>query len=1212
DRGNDRVIRLSSSQGTQCVRDDGDSCTVAPGDTSCTVECVLPTACTGPSCTCVTASGRSCAVATNTDRCTVAATTCTLDNSKRYLDRDAGTCDEESAGCREFLRIEQTNRVANGSFEYLAAGSAADDAAEDTFMGWTETPAGSIVGFATSNAFFGTTTLEMRNNGTATDRMRFPFNSGYAADGRTFTLSVYGRTAVAGVTCTTRVGLSSLLLAGVENGVTADVDLTSDWQRFFLTYTVPQDGRRNDVIVSLYEDSAAGACAAGTTMLLDGVQVEETATVTNYKDYGSAGGVTLTEERKACVESEAGCEEYTSTSTGERIPGVVRPGDQCPADQVGCKGYREEPLQSFPTRPARDYINPPASISYLDPFITPTARSCSAQYEGCAEYTNLDIVEQGGEGREYYTDLRLCVLPDDPAADIESFYSWSGSATTGFQLNVHQLLGSNTDNGPCSNVNQAVQPFNTCDDGNFPDLNQDGLANDRDCQPLYGDNPDCQEYFDASGTVYYRYRSRTVTSSDDCHPLRETEKRCLNAAALNHYCSTDAECGAGGDCESVIFHAIPSENVSCPAGFAGCREYRGNTGGNSQVVFRDDFEDGDTVGWTGGVIITNESLQFGGHSATTGNQAIVDVSNIVREGGTYELSLWGKRAGGANSIMAVTGTGGCHAALPFLAGPAIPLTDQWQKITIGPFRYGTAPCSDETIWITTLTGWYFDNVELREITDNLYFIHDSWTTCDAANVGCDRYRDRQGRDRFISSFTSLCREEAIGCEAVVDTQNSSNPYAQTFRSGQPAEVIVPDDAIVYRVNDPKKYCQSTEKGCARLGTPSIGADGLVSDWQTTYRIDDPDQYDATLCGHLETGCQEYTTDEGAIQYFRSPTGAQCSYRENITVGENAPPASGWYKTSTTSGVPDCPIRSSSITPDGIPKSICANSGDPAVDGQDCTSDEDCRSGGVLAGTCQYWVGSCPGAQSTCALFTDRQDPEQDGNYTYLAKSVVADACPEGVNTAAGCVPFYTENEGDTSVRSSGDLGEQTTAPSGCRACSFDQNVCGYDGETPCCNFQVVDPASGESCSVFASDADPAGTPAAVRYCLNDGTYPLPPNEVALRTCLDDAAAPGACVVADNPAIPTNCGGASQPVCCSGPDTVQGTQDDSEDVNRLCTDFGCDANIVLSVNQDRECAAWLACSDSQQVERTNGDIEQVCFARKLCRAWADGRCADPDE
>ncbi|MBI3963731.1 MAG: NHL repeat-containing protein, partial [Candidatus Kerfeldbacteria bacterium] len=42
DRGNDRVIRLSSSQGTQCVRDDGDSCTVAPGDTSCTVECVLP------------------------------------------------------------------------------------------------------------------------------------------------------------------------------------------------------------------------------------------------------------------------------------------------------------------------------------------------------------------------------------------------------------------------------------------------------------------------------------------------------------------------------------------------------------------------------------------------------------------------------------------------------------------------------------------------------------------------------------------------------------------------------------------------------------------------------------------------------------------------------------------------------------------------------------------------------------------------------------------------------------------------------------------------------------------------------------------------------------------------------------------------------------------------------------------------------------------
>ncbi len=152
------------------------------------------------------------------------------------------------------------------------------------------------------------------------------------------------------------------------------------------------------------------------------------------------------------------------------------------------------------------------------------------------------------------------------------------------------------------------------------------------------------------------------------------------------------------------------------------------------------------------------------------------------------------------------------------------LSSEWKRFTLGPIigpstaGWGTTPtkfelsvngiCSNKPKACTTATAAadcgagtclqsdvFVDNVQVKEVQDNIYVVRDSWKTpvsCDSTAVGspspqemlgCKEYATSKGDKVDLRSFSRLCREKAIGCSAYSDTRNTpDNPYAESFNA----------------------------------------------------------------------------------------------------------------------------------------------------------------------------------------------------------------------------------------------------------------------------------------------------------------------------------------------------------------------------------------------------------------------------------------------
>ena len=120
----------------------------------------------------------------------------------------------------------------------------------------------------------------------------------------------------------------------------------------------------------------------------------------------------------------------------------------------------------------------------------------------------------------------------------------------------------------------------------------------------------------------------------------------------------------------------------------------------------------------------------------------------------------------------------------------------------------------------SVANFYIDNIILTETQDDVYLIKDSWVTPTEgtdAMLGCEAYKDAANKDWYLKSFTRLCRDEIVGCEAMIDTQNTKEPGILNFNAGAPTsdDVTVPADKLVYVVYDENKKC--SEVGCTMLG-----------------------------------------------------------------------------------------------------------------------------------------------------------------------------------------------------------------------------------------------------------------------------------------------------------------------------------------------------------------------------------------------------------
>ncbi|MFH0853780.1 MAG: hypothetical protein V1853_05250 [bacterium] len=592
----------------------------------------------------------------------------------------------------------------------------------------------------------------------------------------------------------------------------------------------------------------------------------------------------VTESPLICTKGEVGCERYRPIGLGSSVSGIVLPSDICPNSQVGCRQFREMPIERVPDRPVIDPVY----------FIESSGNQCSVSQVGCEEYTNLDIEGSGGEEKEYFLKIRQCVKPSDPNA--ANFYTWEGSEDSGYQLRAFKLLKSNlvntafdpdeggpllpeTGTAPCTNLSVG----STITDP----VCEDDPANIATCLITdIGINPDCTEYFGDNGEVFYRLKSRTIFVSDDCHPYRNT---------------IDAQAGIDN-----IYQIIPSQAVRCSESAAGCRQYKGTTAGSTRSIYSDTFENGTIGDWVGGVSYSNESVNAGGHSMRTTKDTIfsIDLSESISNGNSYGVKFWYKpRDPGGQLAFRISDEFGNE-----VPSQVVTVTSEWAEYELGPVYLNflaDPPSSVFTFEFTTpvtstLPGGWIDNISIIESIDSIFKIKGTQTSCEAAYAGCSLYIDRNNKPIAITSFSNLCADRAVGCEAFTYTQNSDYPFVQKIH--EDPEFLVPGDTTLGFVNSPKYSCRADDQGCQEFGLPVIDKDNQVQDWSAANLINDPDTYSFSACHPDELWCAEYTEEiTGAQSYFRDPGNRTCEYRTGAA--QSGLLVDGWFISGTNDPCP---------------------------------------------------------------------------------------------------------------------------------------------------------------------------------------------------------------------------------------------------------------------------------------------------------------------
>ncbi|MFH1255118.1 MAG: hypothetical protein V1667_01445 [bacterium] len=572
---------------------------------------------------------------------------------------------------------------------------------------------------------------------------------------------------------------------------------------------------------------------------------------------------------RQCKQEEAGCELYSGEDGETKIPAKIGPNDYCPEE---CAGYAAFVQQQTSFDAGREAY-----------FIPKTAKACSAQAAGCDQFTNLDQVEKGGEGIEYYTYLRQCVKKSENAAICAEFYNWEGSDESGYQLKVESLKTN------------GAEPAVVSDDSDLCNKEIYNLPTDN---PAY--NANCRQFYNRSGGISYHLAGRTISCSDDCHAYRKTISGEIS----------ESDCQGGGVWNSAekscVYMAIPGQGSVCAANQAGCREYAGNTGNNVRNIWTDDFSGGTAGAWTGyqGSTAAPSSESISLDAGNKGNSLFVSgashsasraVGNSVKTGKSYMLNFVAKGTSAPTNLIIsfMNGKGEKSDFSP------VSLSSGWNIFTAGLPNLNHEVSADEIILINGSANFYIDNIILTEIIDRYYLIKNSWKTpysCDADfenkphplfMLGCAKYTDRDSKSYALKSFSDLCSESAVGCEMMIDTRNSGKTEAETFTNAG-TSITVPADGFVYAVYDRSKLCGAESKGCEFLGKQYEYEGAYLHG--DVYLKNNPDKYNQILCGADAVGCQAFADGKGE-KYFKDPGDQACEWRRAANQGDRE----DWFK-----------------------------------------------------------------------------------------------------------------------------------------------------------------------------------------------------------------------------------------------------------------------------------------------------------------------------
>lgn len=949
-----------------------------------------------------------------------------IDGNIIYLDRDAEECDSASEGCHEFIRVEKglgTNLYPNSSFE-----EPVDDNDPIFNLRKASPDESAAAGRYYLELLAGDFELEVPLS------LKDPYVS---MEGLPLTFSAYLKD------CGDNVVLS---VGGKVNATidssTKEVSNSASWLRYQVSHQFSEFFTPERIFFSISGHNEG--------CMLDAVKVEFSEKATVYADYrannliyekiipnylesacyvnAAAGDYKLGAQAPAaclnyarrCNANEAGCKLYTSQKDQMTIAGKVIGTDYCPSECVGYNQYLQLESTFDTSRPFN--------------FIPASAQKCSAGAVGCDEFTNLDKLGQNAEAREYYSELRQCIKPDDTCRE---FYVWEGSEQSGYQLKVFTLKADSAAYEPALTRSDTTE----CTPAIYYLPATD---------PAY--NPDCREFYNTNGEISYHLLSRTISCSENCHPYRRTENNLLPKETAISDCK--AECNGSPTCEMAcinplscengnnikicaynneavfcknnglwnsqhgrcLYSAIPDEGQKCSASAAGCREYSGSSGSNVRFVVNDDIETGTVGVWLGDLPAdenpSNVSLTVNGHSlyASGADNAIYQVlGNNLEENKSYYITFLAKAEITDTTFAEIGLISGAPAKAVFEGAENAELSSsEWRQYSFNLPVLDHAVDNEEKLYIKANNAFYIDNIRLVEIVDRYYLVKNSWEqdvclydTFGAArdeyyNLGCEAYTDKDRKTHNLRKFTDLCADSAVGCELMIDTHNYSQ-FTGGELGGVSPQVNIPDDNFAYAVYNPDKACNAKDKGCERLGDPYKYDEQVI--YGDIFLKNDPDKYETILCGSDAVQCEAWANSGGGMSYFKDPGDMACEYRLR-----NASPNPLWFEKQ----VKKCDSEEKADgTKDGVINKdtetvVCRDSGDCEVS-WDCTTDSQCPYGECFEGKCHDkcildtndiecpvsfktigtggygagidqpfdgWAGFCPAGQAGCSEYID--------------------------------------------------------------------------------------------------------------------------------------------------------------------------------------------------------------------------------------------------
>ncbi len=612
----------------------------------------------------------------------------------------------------------------------------------------------------------------------------------------------------------------------------------------------------------------------------------------------------------------------------------------------------------------------------------------------------------------------------------------------------------------------------------------------------------------------------------------------------------------------------------------------------------------------------------------------------------------------------------------------VTLTPGWQQYTLGPLLVSSENADIDlntaTLFFNANNNAFIDNVTLREVEDVVYRVNGSWatpSTCDQTegglpapqlHLGCQEYRDSDDATHTLKSFSAICREEAVGCEAFYDTRNSDTPYpgaygiscfapdvngdgdpdavtvqtsctgpfgqeACTIAPGEtsclydfegptsfafdavgggldpsgPASELVPYDEKIYLVDNPSYYCSAQAAGCTLLGNPTFDSREFVDGAFGGTAIA---YEDAAFINDPDTYATTLCREEALFCEAWSNTENQLYYFRDP-------------------GASVCEYRNDVLI------------GGTRFDGWfEAGSDTPCYEDFLEDGTTYgIWrngdadytglVGTCPDEQNFCSEFIDVVDTQEgsfpDGRtYYFLKNDKISEEdrpanqkCEGLISQKDGCVafddttvPYHTFNASASYVRSVHADALDRLAP--------------FASVTP---VSCLNPAQGDGEFTLAGGDTVNLCERRCAYVVaTSGTVDNPTQTVQLGD---------SCFVSDDcPVVQDAFGNTVGGVCANPAQTVAQTATLVDDgvctaginIGELCNapiDCGTggtctalvfadrnltdDSNTVMKVKRDRTCAEWLACdSEFTTWSEAQGKFINVCESVGLCNEFTN--------